>query len=702
MALKAGDIVGGMYTVDEAGPAGGMAQIWRAWHRGLQTWHALKLLDPGFASDAEVRERFLSEARIQARHTHPHIMRVTDVIYEEQRLILVMDWAAGGDLESWLEDHGTVAPQQAVQWTIQLLRALGHVHQHGIVHRDVKPANLLLSDAGDILLTDFGVAQVGDGRRTLAGVRIGTPDYMSPEQLRDASQADSRADLFSAGAILYELITGAVATRTPDLLGEGMAALPQGIARVLVQALQPDPDDRFSDAEAFIAALEADQAVAVLTAEVTEEVPLLPRRRAWVAAPVYLLLGASAAGLGAWGWLGDDDGDGLGRFADACPMSPEDVDGFEDADGCPEADNDQDGIPDADDRCPLAAEDLDGIDDGDGCPDEDDDNDGVADASDACPTEAEDVDGFADGDGCPDPDNDGDHFLDDADRCPNQPESDNGLLDNDGCPDPEVAVGELHSCGLGFDGRAVCWGVDEDGRGGARGSGYLMIRAAADHTCALTASGDIECWGRDQHGEAPALATGPFRTFDTNEAHTCAVAAGGRIRCWGQVDDIVRKAPQEPGFAAVSVGLEHACALDTSGGISCWGGDTEGSTRPPDGRFVSLSAGGWHTCGLRKGGRIACWGFDGDNQSSPPGGTFTTVQSSRWHSCGVRTDGLLRCWGFNGDGQAPGVLPGNFHQISLGRRHGCGVQKSGAITCWGDGSDGQTQPPNPRGLFYPG
>lgn len=119
-----------------------------------------------------------------------------------------------------------------------------------------------------------------------------------------------------------------------------------------------------------------------------------------------------------WGGNNDSDNDGIPNGDDACPKVAEDMDGFEDADGCPEADNDHDGILDADDLCPNQAEDMDGFEDADGCPDLDNDGDGVLDVNDKCPNEAEDIDGYMDRDGCPDPDNDGDGVLDAMDQCP--------------------------------------------------------------------------------------------------------------------------------------------------------------------------------------------------------------------------------------------------------------------------------------------
>jgi len=133
----------------------------------------------------------------------------------------------------------------------------------------------------------------------------------------------------------------------------------------------------------------------------------------------------------------DQDGDGIYDDVDACPTVPEDLDGFEDGDGCPEADNDKDSIPDKSDKCPNTPEDFDGFEDMDGCPEADNDKDGVLDKDDKCPNDPEDKDGFEDDDGCPDTDNDKDGILDADDKCPDEPEDKDNFEDEDGCPDPD-------------------------------------------------------------------------------------------------------------------------------------------------------------------------------------------------------------------------------------------------------------------------
>ena len=136
----------------------------------------------------------------------------------------------------------------------------------------------------------------------------------------------------------------------------------------------------------------------------------------------------------------DADHDGIPDNVDKCPNEPEDTDGFQDEDGCPDPDNDGDGIPDDKDKCPNEAETKNGIDDEDGCPEDDKDGDGIVGSRDKCPNEAEDKDGFQDEDGCPDPDNDADGIPDAQDKCPNEPETKNGFEDEDGCPDEVPAA----------------------------------------------------------------------------------------------------------------------------------------------------------------------------------------------------------------------------------------------------------------------
>ena len=699
MELKPGDIVGGVYRIERAGPQGGMAQIWRAWHRGLRTWHALKVLGPEWADNVEVWERFVEEGRLQAWHIHPHIVRVTDVVYDENLTALVMDWVDGRDLEAILED-GPVPPPSAVTWILQLLDALSLVHNQGIVHRDLKPANLLIDTAEQLRLTDFGIAKTEEGSGTLVGSIMGTPDYMSPEQLRDASQVDAHSDLYSVGAILFELLTARIATREAGLPDTAPDDLPPDLAAIIQIAMQPDPALRYPDAEAFAAALIATRSpVATVVEDIPDEAPEPPRRsRLGVALIALLALGLGGVGgaFGAWVTWGDPDGDGIGGEADDCPGKPEDVDGFEDIDGCPDWDNDRDGIIDAEDACPDDAEDADGRNDQDGCPDEDDDGDGIADDDDGCPTDAEDIDGFEDDDGCPEVDNDNDGIVDTRDLCPLRPEDGPGLFDSDGCPDPIIAVGDEHSCALSSQGISLCWGKDDARSISLRGLSSLS--ASGDHTCGLSDAGTVRCTGIDTEGEA-ADREGPFVWMDTADRATCGITIAGSIECWGG-GLVVEGIPTATDFVRLSVGKDHACGIHSNGSVSCWGSESHDRLSAPGGEFIMVSAGIWHTCGIRLGGEVACWGFDGNGQTVTPTGRFSDLDAARFHSCGVRRSGQLHCWGlgFN-DPTADIALPGGLARIALSQNHGCGITGEGGVVCWGSESDA-ARPPTTQGLLY--
>ncbi|MFT5684741.1 MAG: hypothetical protein ACI8RZ_005685 [Myxococcota bacterium] len=733
MELKPGDIVGGVYRIERAGPQGGMAQIWRAWHRGLRTWHALKILGPEWAGNAEVWERFVEEGRLQAWHIHPHIVRVTDVVYDEHLTALVMDWVDGADLEDRLE-AGPLPRSEAVTWLLQLLDALDLVHGHGVVHRDLKPANLLISASGQLKLTDFGIARTEQGSGTQIGTRMGTPDYMSPEQLRDSSAVDNRSDLYGVGAILFELLTGRIATRESGLLESPPEDLPPDLVGIILTAMQTDPALRYPDAAAFTAALLATRIPIVAVVDDLEDdlqgdlqgdlqaspgaAPIgdhplhtdliehtepvsEPPRRSWLGAVLLALvcLGLGTAGGvgGAWMAWGDADGDGLGGAADACPGQPEDRDGFEDHDGCPDRDNDNDGIVDALDRCPDVAEDADGRNDSDGCPDEDDDGDGLADDDDGCPTQPEDLDGFEDADGCPEADNDNDGIVDDLDSCPLRPEDGPGLFDADGCPDPAVAVGTNHSCALSAQGTTICWGADDDDRTRSL-TGLSAITAAADHTCGLTDAGAARCVGHSDEGEV-IEEDGPFSWLDTSERATCGITAQGTISCWGG-GPILQGIPTTADFVRLSVGKDHACGIHRGGTLTCWGNDSHDRLVAPAGEFVSVSAGTWHTCGIRPGGEAACWGFDGNGQARAPSGRFSDIDTARFRSCGVRSSGQVQCWGlgFN-DPTVDLSLPGGLVRLALSGEHGCGLTDTAEVVCWGNTTDA-ARPPGPRGLLY--
>jgi hypothetical protein len=268
----------GDYRIEAKLGAGGMATVYRARHTVLDTLHAIKVLDPAYRVRPEARQRFLDEARIQAKHLdHPNIVKVTNIVATPEHAALVMELASAGNLEAEL--HALVdRPDEIRRIMLAVLDAVGHAHAAGIIHRDLKPANVLLARKDGVLIpkvTDFGIAKVaaevaGKGKRSTHGdARMGTLGYMSPEQVRRAKDVTVRSDIFSLGAMLYELATGeqpftgesdydvmesVVNGRYPDpaAIHEG---IDPGIAAVIRRALALDPADRYASCAEMAAAL---------------------------------------------------------------------------------------------------------------------------------------------------------------------------------------------------------------------------------------------------------------------------------------------------------------------------------------------------------------------------------------------------------------------------------------------------------------
>jgi serine/threonine protein kinase len=237
---------------------GGMAGIYRAWDTRLQGWRAVKVLFPEFAQRRKLRTRFESEARAMAAIDHPNVVRVFDVVTDATLPYLVMEIADGGSLNDWLEEHGAMPPRLAVRATEQIARGLAAAHAVGVVHRDVKPQNVLLDRSGRCMVSDFGIARVEFlDSMTRTGTSMGTIGYMAPEQRTDAKVVDVRADVYALGALLYKLLTSVVLT---DMFMIGHDAeliepVPEPLRVALVKACHHDRDDRWPDVDSFVAAL---------------------------------------------------------------------------------------------------------------------------------------------------------------------------------------------------------------------------------------------------------------------------------------------------------------------------------------------------------------------------------------------------------------------------------------------------------------
>jgi serine/threonine protein kinase len=262
MSLKIGEVLEGRYRVDALLGRGGMGAVFQATDLRFRTPVALK---ENRAVTPDSHKQFTREAELLHRLRHPNLPRVTDhFAIPGQGQYLVMDYVDGEDLKQVMAHHGALPAAQALDWIGQVLDALHYLHSEGIIHRDVKPANVKITPEGQVYLVDFGLAKVYDpAQRTTLGARGVTPGYAPPEQY-GMGRTDARADVYSAGATLYALLTGRVpADGLERLTGQVRlvpprqikASLSPEVEAAVMRAMQPRPDDRFQTAAEFHAAL---------------------------------------------------------------------------------------------------------------------------------------------------------------------------------------------------------------------------------------------------------------------------------------------------------------------------------------------------------------------------------------------------------------------------------------------------------------
>ncbi|HEX6316562.1 MAG TPA: protein kinase, partial [Gemmatimonadaceae bacterium] len=253
-----------------------MGIVYKARDRRLKRPVAIKVLPPELAFRAEIRTRFLREAETAAQLSHPNIVPIYSVDERDGIVYFVMALVEGENLAVRLHAHGALSPGEARRILLEVAHALAYAHERGVVHRDIKPDNILLQMGdGRVMVTDFGIARAvtegADARLTATGMAIGTPAYMSPEQSTGDRQIDGRSDLYSLGVVGYQMLTGDPpfeAPSTPALLVKHLSERPEPIIarrrgvppdleRAVMLLLEKDPDQRFPSAAALAAALES-------------------------------------------------------------------------------------------------------------------------------------------------------------------------------------------------------------------------------------------------------------------------------------------------------------------------------------------------------------------------------------------------------------------------------------------------------------
>jgi tRNA A-37 threonylcarbamoyl transferase component Bud32/HAMP domain-containing protein len=262
----------GRYKITEKVGEGAMSVVYKAFDAEINRYIAIKQLRPEIVRDPESRTRFLSEARAAGNLIHPNIVTIFDVGEGEQGPYIAMDFLDGPTLEARMRQEGKLPLREILDIGIQLAEGLDHAHQNGVVHRDVKPSNIILMPGRNMVrITDFGIAHIDSADKlshTVSGTLLGTPQYMSPEQA-EGQPVDGRSDLFSVGIILYQLAAGqlpfsaktlaslymSIVKEDPVPLKKRVPDLPAGLSHAIEKLLNKDPAKRFSSAGELAAVL---------------------------------------------------------------------------------------------------------------------------------------------------------------------------------------------------------------------------------------------------------------------------------------------------------------------------------------------------------------------------------------------------------------------------------------------------------------
>lgn len=256
-----GRLLDNRYEILEVIGTGGMAVVYRALDHRLNRAVAVKILKDDLSRNEEFRRRFHAESQAVAMLSHPNIVSVYDVSHSENADYIVMELIEGISLKQYLEKKGNLNWRETLHFSMQIAKALEHAHSRGIVHRDIKPHNIMILKDGSIKVADFGIARVGSAKNTLTREALGSVHYISPEQAKGA-RVDNRSDLYSLGVVMYEMLTGRTpydgetpvsvaiqhingGARRPSELAAGV---PLGLEYITMRAMNADPDKRYASA----------------------------------------------------------------------------------------------------------------------------------------------------------------------------------------------------------------------------------------------------------------------------------------------------------------------------------------------------------------------------------------------------------------------------------------------------------------------
>ena len=265
-----GMMLDGRYELVELIGSGGMAVVYKAMCHRLNRYVAVKIMRPELAKNEKFRRRFQTESQAIAKLSHPNIVGVYDVSRTDHVEYIVMELVDGITLKQYLQDHGPLDAVQAVDFSLQIARALAHAHGKGIVHRDIKPQNILVVNDGVIKVADFGIANLQSEVPDVENEAIGSVHYISPEQARGLP-VDGRSDIYSLGIVMYEMLSGKLPfdgdddrtvalkhlSAVPTPLREIAPSVPEALEKIVMKAMEASLDNRYQTADALAADLEA-------------------------------------------------------------------------------------------------------------------------------------------------------------------------------------------------------------------------------------------------------------------------------------------------------------------------------------------------------------------------------------------------------------------------------------------------------------
>ena len=264
-----GRLLDDRYEILELIGTGGMAVVYKARCNRLNRLVAIKILKEDLSKDDEFRRRFHAESQAVAMMSHPNIVSVYDVSHSENIDYIVMELIEGITLKQYMEQKGTLNWREALHFATQIAKALEHAHSRGIIHRDIKPHNIMVLKDGSVKVADFGIAQMATAQNTLTREALGSVHYISPEQAKGA-HVDARTDLYSLGVVMYEMLTGrppfdgdtpvsvaiqhinAKATSPREL----NPSIPRGLEQITMHAMTADRDKRYASASEMLEDLE--------------------------------------------------------------------------------------------------------------------------------------------------------------------------------------------------------------------------------------------------------------------------------------------------------------------------------------------------------------------------------------------------------------------------------------------------------------